>query len=208
MSIVELFRETPIIPVVRIEQAEDAEPLARALAAAGLVNIEVSLRTEAAYQAISNIRQYVPSAVAGAGNITEAAQIDKAIQAGAHFLVSPGITPTLAKACQNISVPYLPGGMSASDAMMAQAYGYPVMKFFPVEPIGGVAVFEMIADLFPDMQFCPSGGVKMDHILHYTDLPHVLSVMSRWVAPPERIATKDWRFITALAKKMLGLTRE
>lgn len=208
MPIRELFSETPIIPIVAINNEDDAEHLARALVAAGMKNIEVSIRCDNSYLAMKRIKQAVPSATVGAGNIIEVGQIEKALAHGAKFLVSPGITPDIAGAAKECAVPFLPGAMSPSDIMMAKDYGFSTVKYCPAEAMGGVETLKILTNIFPRMHFCPSGGINSSNMLHYVLLDNVISVAGTWVAPHERINTKDWKFITALAKKALTLIED
>src|SRR6185295_5960683 len=159
-----LVSQTPVIPVLTIERAADAVPLARALVAGGLPVIEVTLRTRAALDAIRAIVAQVPDCVVGVGTVTRAADIAAAIAAGAKYLVSPGTPPDLAAALADSSVPALPGCATVSEAMALSGRGFRVLKFFPAEASGGIAWLRSVAAPLPGLKFCPTGGIDGKNI--------------------------------------------
>jgi 2-dehydro-3-deoxyphosphogluconate aldolase/(4S)-4-hydroxy-2-oxoglutarate aldolase len=195
----------PVIPVVTIERAADAVPLARALLAGGLHIIEITLRTPAAFDAVRAIAAEVPDMVPGLGTLTKPSDVARALDAGAEFLVSPGTPAALAQTMADAPVPSLPGCATASEAMTLATYGFPAMKFFPAEASGGVRWLKAIAEPLPDIRFCPTGGVNADNAASYLALPNVLAVGGSWVAPPAAIAARDFARITALARAAVGL---
>ncbi|MBO6551928.1 MAG: 2-dehydro-3-deoxy-phosphogluconate aldolase [Roseitalea sp.] len=195
----------PVIPVIVIEDAGKAVPLARALAAGGLPAVEITLRTEAALDAIEAIASEVPEAVVGAGTALNAKQYEACRAAGARFVVSPGFTPELAEAADGANVPLLPGCVTSSEIMAALEEGYTHLKFFPAGQAGGVAYLKALASPFSAVRFCPTGGVSPDNAGDYLDLPNVVCVGGSWVAPKEAVASGDWDRITALAKEAAGL---
>ena len=202
-----LLVSTPVIPVLTIERAADAVPLARALAAGGLTVIEVTLRTPAAIEAVEAITAYVTDCVVGVGTVTRAADIDRAVAAGAKFLVSPGTPPDLAAALGDASVPVLPGCASVSEAMALAARGFKVLKFFPAEASGGIAWLKSVAAPLPEAKFCPTGGIDSRNAASYLACPNVIAVGGSWVAPKDAMASGDFARITRLAREAAALRR-
>jgi len=200
-----LVSKTPVIPVLTIERAADAVPLARALVAGGLPVIEVTLRTEAALDAIRAIAAEVPDCVVGVGTVLRAADIAAAIGAGAKYLVSPGTPAELAAALADVSIPVLPGCATVSEAMALGARGFKVLKFFPAEASGGTAWLKSIAAPLPELKFCPTGGIDSKNIATYLACPNVLAVGGSWVAPKDAIASGDFARITQLAREASAL---
>ena len=200
-----IVTQTPVIPVLTIERAADAVPLARALVAGGLHVIEVTLRTKAAVAAITKIAAEVPDCIVGVGTVTRAGDIAAAISAGAKYLVSPGTPAELAAALADASVPVLPGCGTVSEAMALSARGFKVLKFFPAEACGGVAWLKSVGAPLPDAKFCPTGGVDGKNAATYLACPNVLAVGGSWVAPKDAIAAADWTRITKLASEAAAL---
>lgn len=191
---------TAILPVLTIARLQDAVPLAAALAEGGLDVIEVTLRTDAALQAIDAIARALPSVTVGAGTIRAPDQAAAACRAGARFLVSPGITPRLIEAAVRLPAPLMPGAATASEAMALADLGFAVQKFFPAEPLGGVAALKALAAPLDDIVFCPTGGIAAANARDYLLLPNVLCVGGSWVAPPAMVAARDWAGIRDLAR--------
>jgi 2-dehydro-3-deoxyphosphogluconate aldolase / (4S)-4-hydroxy-2-oxoglutarate aldolase len=200
-----LVSKTPVIPVLTIERAADAVPLARALVAGGLPVIEVTLRTKAALEAIRVIAAEVPDCVVGVGTVLRAADIGAAIAAGAKYLVSPGTPAELAAALADVGIPVLPGCATVSEAMALGARGFKVLKFFPAEASGGTAWLKSIAAPLPELKFCPTGGIDSKNIATYLACPNVLAVGGSWVAPKDAIASADFARITQLARAASAL---
>ena len=197
----------PVVPVLTLERAEDAVPLARALLAGGLTTIEVALRTPVALEAVRAIAAEVPDVIVGVGTVTKPLDITRALDAGAEFLVSPGTPAALAQALADAPVPALPGCATVGEAMALAALGFPVLKFFPAEASGGVRWLKAVTEPLPDIRFCPTGGINGDNAAAYLALGNVLAVGGSWVAPPEAIAAGDFAGITARAKVALSLRR-
>ncbi len=195
-----LLGDTRVIPVVTIERAERAVPLARALAAGGLRVVEVTLRSPAALDAIAEIARAVPEAVVGAGSLRRPAQIVEARAAGARFGVSPGHTTALLDAAEAAGLAYLPGAASASEAMALNERGYDLIKLFPAGPLGGLAALRALAAPLPEIEFCPTGGIGPDNLADYLACPNVACVGGSWIAPPDLIAAEDWAEIEARAR--------
>lgn len=201
----EELRRVPVVPVLTIDDAKLAVPLAQALMAGGLRILEVTLRTEAALEGIRRIVQEVPGVLVGAGTVRTPDQGHSAIAAGARFLVSPGMTPRLVQSADGWSVPFLPGAATPSEAMALADLGYRALKFFPAEPLGGVAALKALAAPLPDVVFCPTGGIGPDTARDYLALPNVVAVGGSWVAPAAAIAKEDWDTITRLSREAAGL---
>jgi 2-dehydro-3-deoxyphosphogluconate aldolase/(4S)-4-hydroxy-2-oxoglutarate aldolase len=195
----------PVIPVVVLDDAEDAVPLARARVAGGLPVIEVTLRTPAALAAIERIAAEVPEAVVGAGTIVSGDQVARAVAAGARFLVSPGSTPALLSAMEGSGVPFLPGASTASDVLALTERGIGVAKLFPAEAVGGVATLKAFAGPFADMRFCPTGGIDREKAARYLALGNVACVGGSWMVPAAAIRAGEWATIERLAREAAGL---
>ncbi|WP_214110865.1 bifunctional 4-hydroxy-2-oxoglutarate aldolase/2-dehydro-3-deoxy-phosphogluconate aldolase [Acrocarpospora catenulata] len=194
----------PVIPVVVVEDAATAVPMARALVAGGLPVIEVTLRTPAALAAIRAIAERVPDAVVGAGTVRVSADVSAAVAAGARFLVSPGATAALVEAMAASGVPYLPGAATASEVLALYERGVREMKFFPAEAAGGVPVLKALAGPYPDVRFCPTGGIKPETAPNYLSLPNVGCVGGTWLTPSDALVQGDY----ARIEKLAGLARE
>jgi len=194
-----------VMPVLVIERVADAVPLARALLAGGIRVLEVTLRTPAALDSIRAIGREVPQALVGAGTVLCAADFEAAREAGARFAVSPGATPELLAAARAGALPFLPGVMSPSEVIAAVAAGYEVLKFFPAVPAGGLAMLSSFAGPFPQVQFCPTGGIGLDNAPQFLALPNVCCVGGSWITPAALIRSQDWSSITRLARQACGL---
>ncbi|MFC9112174.1 MULTISPECIES: bifunctional 4-hydroxy-2-oxoglutarate aldolase/2-dehydro-3-deoxy-phosphogluconate aldolase [Streptomyces] len=195
----------PVVPVVVIEDAADAVPLARALVAGGLPAIEVTLRTPAAPDAIRAIAGEVPGAVVGAGTVITPEQVTGAVAAGARFLVSPGWTDVLLAAMRASGVPFLPGASTASEVMALLERGVREMKFFPARAAGGTAFLKSLAGPLPQARFCPTGGIGPDTAPEYLALPNVGCVGGSWMLPGDAVAARDWDRVERLAREAAGL---
>lgn len=202
-----LFRDVRVVPVLSIEPAADAVPLARALARGGIGVVEITLRTPEAPAAIAAIAHEVPEIVVGAGTILRAADVTRAVEAGARFLVSPGLTPELASAGIATGLPFVPGVATPSEVMAARDFGFSFLKFFPAEPLGGVAVLKAMAPVFPGIVFCPTGGLTAENAPRYLELANVVMVGGSWMAPAEAMAARDWTRISELARAAAALGR-
>lgn len=195
----------PVIPVVTLERAADAVPLARALVAGGLPVIEVTLRTAAGPGAIERIATEVAHAVVGAGTILKPGDVEAALRAGARFGVSPALFPETVAAAAAADLPYLPGIMTATEAMRAVALGRAVLKLFPAEPAGGVKLLKALAGPFPDLRFCPTGGIGPAQAADYLALPNVIAIGGSWLTPPELLRAQDWPAVERLARQAAAL---
>jgi 2-dehydro-3-deoxyphosphogluconate aldolase/(4S)-4-hydroxy-2-oxoglutarate aldolase len=202
-----LVARTPVIPVLTIERAADAVPLARALVAGGLPVIEVTLRTVAAIEAIRAVAAQVPDCVVGVGTVVRVSDIAAAVAAGAKYLVSPGTPRELAAALADAPVPVLPGCATVSEAMALSARGFKVLKFFPAEASGGIAWLKSVGAPLPDIKFCPTGGIDSRNAAAYLACPNVLAVGGSWVVPKDALAAGDFSRITELARAAAALRR-
>jgi 2-dehydro-3-deoxyphosphogluconate aldolase/(4S)-4-hydroxy-2-oxoglutarate aldolase len=194
-----LLRHAPVIPVLTVEGADDAVPLATALVAGGLPLLEVTLRTEGALKAITAMAKQVPGAIVGAGTIRTADQAKAAVDAGATFLVSPGATPQVIAAVQKLGVPFLPGCATASEAMRLAEEGFRFLKFFPAEAAGGVNYLKSLAAPLADLRFCPTGGIDAEKAKAYLALPNVVCVGGSWITPAVALKAGDWATVTRLS---------
>jgi 2-dehydro-3-deoxyphosphogluconate aldolase/(4S)-4-hydroxy-2-oxoglutarate aldolase len=197
----------PVMPVLTIRDLAHAVPLARALVDGGLRVLEVTLLTPVAIGCIEAIRKAVPEAIIGVGTLTKAVDFAAAGRAGAQFGVTPGLTPELAAAARGARFPLLPGVMTPTEVIAARAVGFNVLKLFPAHQAGGVAMLRALGAQFPDVLFCPTGGITRDGAPDYFALPNVASVGGSWVAPAAMIDANDWEGITALARDAAGLKK-
>ncbi len=188
-----------IVPVVVLDRADDAVPLAEALAAGGIGCMEITFRTAAAAAAISSVANR-SDVVVGAGTVTSVAQADAARQAGARFIVSPGFDADVDARCRDLAVPYLPGVATATEIMRARAAGLDVLKLFPAEALGGLATLKALAAPFPDVRFVPTGGIDAALAVGYLAHPSVLAVGGSWMVPRDAIARGAWDEIETLAR--------
>ncbi len=199
-------RRAPVIPVLVIEDAATARPLAEALVAGGLTALEVTLRTPAALEAIRAMAE-VAGGMVGAGTLLTPEDVRAARAAGAGFGVSPGATDRLLDAAEAEGLPILPGAATATEAMALLDRGYSVQKFFPAGSIGGAPALAALAAPLPQIRFCPTGGIGAETAPDYLRLPNVLCVGGSWVAPKPMVAAGDWAGITRLAAAAAGLPR-
>ncbi|QJS12249.1 bifunctional 4-hydroxy-2-oxoglutarate aldolase/2-dehydro-3-deoxy-phosphogluconate aldolase [Streptomyces argyrophyllae] len=195
----------PVVPVVVLDDAADAVPLARALVAGGLPAIEVTLRTPAAPAAIRAIAAEVPEAVVGAGTVITPEQVAACTADGARFLVSPGWTEALLEAMRGSGVPFLPGVSTASEVVALLERGVREMKFFPAQAAGGTAYLRSLAGPLPQARFCPTGGIGPQTAPEYLALPNVGCVGGSWMVPAEAVTARDWERIEELARGAAGL---
>lgn len=199
-----LCRKAPVIPVLVIEDATHAAPLAEALIAGGLPALEVTLRTPAALDAIAAMSA-VPGGIVGAGTVLTPDDVRAAQDAGAQFAVSPGATDRLLDACEAAGLPILPGAATASEAMRLLERGYGVQKFFPASAIGGAPALKALGGPLPQVRFCPTGGIDTANAADYLALDNVLCVGGSWVAPRQLVQKGEWAAITGLARQAAAL---
>ena len=202
----EVMALCPVIPVLTIEKASDAVPLARALVAGGLKVLEITLRTPAAIEAIEAIAREVPGAVTGAGTVLNARDWARAEKAGAQFIVSPGLTDPLIAVAAGSALAFLPGVATAGELMRGLDAGLTSFKFFPAETSGGAPALKALYGPFADIRFCPTGGITAKTAPDYLALPNVVCVGGGWVAPNDAIESGDWGRITELARAASALS--
>lgn len=201
MLIDSILRASPVMPVIVINRVEQAVPLAQALLAGGIRVLEVTLRTPAALEGVLHIRALVPDAIVGTGTVTTPAELKASVEAGAMFAVSPGVTTDLLAAAKQAPIPLLPGVMTPSELMQARAAGFNYMKLFPAVPAGGIKLLQAFSGPFPDVKFCPTGGISLQTAPDYLALPNVLCVGGSWLTPTELVENGEWAKITELARQ-------
>lgn len=197
----------PVIPVIVIQRLEQAVPLAQALVEGGVKVLEVTLRTPVALAAIEAIARAVPKAVVGAGTLRLPADAKAARDAGSRFAVSPGYTSALGAACREAGLPLLPGVATGSEVMAAMADGLDFLKFFPAQQAGGVPMLKALAGPFPDIAFCPTGGITPETAPQFLALPNVKVCGGSWLTPADAVEQGDWARITRLAREAQALRR-
>ncbi|ODT45610.1 MAG: keto-deoxy-phosphogluconate aldolase [Methylobacterium sp. SCN 67-24] len=190
-----------VVPVVVIDEAEIAVPLAEALLAGGIDVIEITLRRPAAMAALEKVARELPEILPVAGTVVTAAQAVEVQNAGARAVVSPGFTESVDEAMRKTGLPWLPGVATASDCMRAVSAGRLHCKFFPAEQAGGVPGLKALSGPFPQMKFCPTGGVSLANLGNYLALPQVLCVGGSWLVPADAVKNRDWAQVAKLARE-------
>jgi 2-dehydro-3-deoxyphosphogluconate aldolase/(4S)-4-hydroxy-2-oxoglutarate aldolase len=189
-----------VVPVLVLDDPAEAVPLAQALVAGGLRTLEVTLRTPAALACAEAIAAAVPDALVGLGTLTRPEQFAQARDAGARFLVSPGLTDRLAEAAVATGLPYLPGIATVTEALVAREHGFRELKFFPAMINGGVPALKGMVPLLPDVRFCPTGGVRAEHVREMLSLPNVFALGGTWLTPEEVVKARRWGEVESLAR--------
>ncbi len=205
MDALAVMRTGPVIPVIVIGDLAQAVPLAKALVAGGVRVLEVTLRTAAGLDAIKAIARDVPDAIVGVGTVTAPEDFAEARAAGARFAVSPGLTPVLADAARQSGLACLPGVMTPSDVIAARAAGFRQLKLFPAQQAGGLGMLRAMHGPFPDVVFCPTGGVTEETAPEFLSLPNVACVGGSWLTPKSAIDAGDWGQVTRLAARAAAL---
>ena len=206
-TITQKIGELGVVPVIAIEHAEDAAPLAQALITGGLPCMEITFRTPAAEDAIRVISQQYPDMLVGGGTVLTIAQARKAIQAGADFIVTPGLDPEVVSFCQQMQIPIFPGVMTPTELQQALNLGCTVMKFFPAEAAGGIPFLQALSGPFKQVQFIPLGGISPANMGEYLALPQVLAVGGTWLAKQEQITAGDFAGIEQRAREAVALVQ-
>jgi 2-dehydro-3-deoxyphosphogluconate aldolase/(4S)-4-hydroxy-2-oxoglutarate aldolase len=204
MTLEQIMRAGPVIPVLKVEDPEIAIPLAQALVEGGLPVLEVTLRTDCAMEVISAMSE-VSGAIVGVGTVTNPDQFAQAARAGARFAVTPGLTPALCEAATNSNIPVLPGIMTPSELINAVESGFELLKLFPAQVAGGVAMLKSLAGPFAEVGFCPTGGVTPTNMVDYLAQPNVLCVGGSWLAPAHLLENRDWDGIGNLARESVNI---
>jgi 2-dehydro-3-deoxyphosphogluconate aldolase/(4S)-4-hydroxy-2-oxoglutarate aldolase len=205
MDTLELATFGPVIPVIVIDDVDAAVPMARALVDGGVRVLEVTLRTPVALRCMEAIARAVPEAIVGAGTVRSLADVRAARDVGCRFAVSPGYSSAIGIACRDIGLPLLPGVATASEVMQANTDGYAFLKFFPATAAGGIPMLKALGGPFPDVAFCPTGGITVATAPQFLALPNVKVCGGSWLTPAEAVAAKDWPRISALAREASAL---
>lgn len=200
MTLEQIMRAGPVIPVLKVDDASIAVPLAEALVAGGLPVLEVTLRTASAIEVIAAMSE-VEGAIVGVGTVTSPNQFSLAKQAGSQFAVTPGLSPALIEAAPDADMPVLPGVMTPSELITAVEAGFDLLKLFPAQVAGGVAMLKSLAGPFAEVGFCPTGGITPANMVEFLAQPNVLCVGGSWLAPAELLQKGDWQGIQALARQ-------
>jgi len=202
--ILEQFQKLGIIPVVVIDDAKDAVPLAKALCEGGLPVAEVTFRTDAAEEAIRQMSQACPEMLVGAGTVLTTEQVDRAVAAGAKFIVSPGLNPKVVKYCQEKNVPITPGTARPTDIEMALELGLEVVKFFPAEQNGGLPMIKAMAAPYTKVKFMPTGGINAKNLKSYLDFDKIIACGGSWMVPKDLVAAGDFEAIKNLTREAVN----
>ena len=204
LSAVDIFKSGPVMPLIVIHNPDYAVPLARALLAGGIRVLEITLRSDAALEAIRRIRSEVPDALVGAGTVLSGQDVQAVAEAGGCFAISPGLTSNLLAAAEQVSIPLIPGVATASELMTALEAGLTELKFFPAQAAGGVEMLKSLSGPFPQVTFCPTGGITPDNYREYLTLNNVACVGGSWLVPADKIARGDWAALTQLAQEAVA----
>jgi 2-dehydro-3-deoxyphosphogluconate aldolase / (4S)-4-hydroxy-2-oxoglutarate aldolase len=196
-----------VVPVVSLEDAQAAVDLANALTEGGLPLVEVTFRTDAAADAIARIRAACPDVLVGAGTVLDAATLDRAVEAGAAFIVAPGLSPAVVARAAERGVAMLPGAVTPTEIEMALGAGLGVVKFFPAEAAGGVRYIKAVSAPYRSVRFVPTGGVTPANLAEYLALPSVIACGGTWIAPADAIREHRWDQITANAAEAVAIAR-
>jgi len=195
---------SPLVPVIAINELEDAVPLCQALVDGGINVLEITLRTEHGVNAIRAVREAIPEAWVGAGTVTSVAEYRQVEAAGAQFVITPGVTEAILEFGVTSEAPLLPGISTVSELMMGYALGYREFKFFPAEVSGGTPALKAFNGPFSDVTFCPTGGIRRETAKDYLALKNVKAVGGSWLTPADVVAKKDWAQITEIARGSLA----
>lgn len=205
LDIAHVVGRGPVIPVIVLDAVQNAVPLARALAAGGITVMEITLRTDAALEGIRAIRKEAPNTLIGAGSVCSEEDARHAADAGAQFLVSPGLTEHIATQCMALGLPLLPGVATAGEALRARELGHSVLKFFPSVLCGGTEMLQAWEGPLRGVQFCPTGGITPHNANAFLALKNVACVGGTWLSPPAAMARGDWQMISRLAKEAASI---
>lgn len=205
LNTLQLAEMGPVIPVIVIQNLEDAVPMAQALVDGGVKVLEITLRTPVALDCMRAIAKAVPEAIVGAGTVRSVADAQAAKDAGCQFAVSPGYTSEIGRACRDIGLPLLPGVATGSEVLQANADGYYFLKLFPATAVGGIPLLKALSGPFPDVAFCPTGGITVETAPQFLVLSNVKVCGGSWLTPADAVAAKDWARITQLAREASAL---
>ncbi len=208
MSIIEQFKQIGIIPVVVLDDAKDAENLAKALVEGGLPCAEVTFRTAAAEESIRIMSKAYPDMLVGAGTVLTTEQVDRAVAAGAKFIVSPGLNPKVVKHCQEIGIPITPGIQTPTEIEAALELGLTTVKFFPAEPAGGLKMIKAIAAPYVNVTFMPTGGISASNVREYLGYNRIVACGGSWMVKKDLVAAGDFAKITEMVREAADIVKE
>jgi len=209
MEMNELIHQIGIVPVVVLNDEKDALPLAKALMEGGLPCAEVTFRTAAAEGSIKKIADAYPEMLVGAGTVLTTEQVDRAVKAGAKFIVSPGLDPEVVQYCQKIGVPVFPGIVTPSEIQQALKLGLKVVKFFPAEPSGGLKMIQAMGAAFGGLKFMPTGGINATNVVDYLkDEKHIIACGGSWMVKGDLIAAGEFDQIREMTKEAAAIVKE
>jgi 2-dehydro-3-deoxyphosphogluconate aldolase/(4S)-4-hydroxy-2-oxoglutarate aldolase len=203
MTAKEVMEISPIVPVIALESVDDALPLAKALFEGGIAIMEITLRTEAGLKSIEAIAKVMPQMHVGAGTVLNADDFKNAVEHGAQFVFSPGVSEELMQTSRELGVALIPGVATASEVMLAKNNGFEHCKLFPATVAGGVEALKAFSGPFASMRFCPTGGVNLNNVKDFLDLDNVVCAGGSWIVPKQAIKDKDFQAITKLCKEAL-----
>ncbi len=206
-AILEQFKKIGIIPVVVLNDAKDAEPLAKALIEGGLPVAEVTFRTDAAEESIRTMTSEFPELLVGAGTVLTVEQADRAVAAGAKFIVSPGLNPKVVKHCQEIGVPITPGVVTPTEIEQALDLGLEVVKFFPAEPSGGLPMIKAMAAAYTKLKFMPTGGINAKNVVDYLNYDKILACGGSWMVKGDLISAGEFDKISSLCREAVDIVK-
>ena len=204
MNIQDVFAQARVVPVMTVDDVDAGLATARALVSGGLNVLEITLRTSVALAAIERIARELPEAVVGVGTVTKVDELRRAREAGARFAVSPGLDPELCQAAQAGGIPYMPAVQTGSEIMAARRLGFTALKFFPAKAAGGQQALQSFAPVFPDVVFCPTGGITAADYLDYLKLRNVIAVGGTFMTSADLVKRRDWRAIETLAREIVA----
>ena len=207
-AILKQIQKIGIVPVVVLDDVKDAQPLAKALCEGGLPCAEVTFRTKAAEECIRIMRENFPEMLIGAGTVLTTDQVDRAVTAGAGFIVSPGLNPRIVKYCVERGILIIPGCSSASDIEQALENGLEVVKFFPAEPAGGLQMMKALAAPYVDIKFMPTGGISAKNIREYLAYDRILACGGSWMVKNDLVKAGDFATITEMTKEAVQIVKE
>ena len=209
MDMIEKLSLAGIVPVIKVEDANDAVPLCKALADGGLPVAEITFRSDAAEESIRRVHAQLPEVILGAGTVLTTEQVDHAVAAGATYIVSPGLNPEVVKHCQKVGVPIVPGCANPSDIEVALSLGLKTVKFFPAEALGGLNLIKAMSAPYGGVTFLPTGGIGENNLLDYLSFPKIVACGGSWMVDQKALEAKDWAKIETLTRNavtlMLGL---
>ncbi|WP_439236125.1 bifunctional 4-hydroxy-2-oxoglutarate aldolase/2-dehydro-3-deoxy-phosphogluconate aldolase [Lonepinella koalarum] len=203
LTALDVLTQSPVIPVMVIDNLKNAVPLAKTLVESGIKVLEITLRTECGLDAIKLIKQEIPDAIVGAGTVLNPVQFEQAMMAGAQFIISPGITESLLQKSILFDVPFIPGVATASEIMLAKQYDLHCLKFFPAEINGGINALQAFSSVFPEITFCPTGGINEKNYLNYLNLKNVMCVGGSWFVPLSAVKQENFALIAQLAQSTI-----